>query len=336
MIHIAADLHLRPCIWKGHPEISGDQYRAWAQLCNAVAEDPDGVLILAGDTFDTPCPSGETEYVFRKGMDLLRSKGRRCLFISGNHDIEGIPRPVLFGAEPLDEPRDILGMKAAGVHFTRSSTELHNTIESFPPLDILVLHTGFRHLLGFNETWQISKEDIPDSIGMVFSGHVHVHSEEGKVYSPGSLALHRADEIDKGHGWFIVNPADGSVTWREVMTRMFVSVDVDAGFSLDSLNPLVGRTGEKPVVLLNYQNSDLALADAVIDRFKESLFFVRNARAAEKAQVIEDTEATAFDPSVVATDYFTKKLSTEQRELAVEMMTANDPASVLARFIERG
>lgn len=332
MIHIAADLHLRPCIWKGHPEINGDQFKAWATLCKTVANDKEGALILAGDIFDTPNPSGTTEYAFKRGMELLAKAGRPCWFIPGNHDNEEIPRPYLFGARLLDERIRWGNLTIAGVPFTRSTEALHSAIESLPPTDLLILHTGFRHLLGFNETWQISAEDIPDSIKKVFAGHVHVHSEEGKVYSPGSLALHRADEIDKGHGFFSVAD-DGTVKWTEVFTRQFVPVDVHEGFSLDSLVPLAESSGGTAVVLLNYQNTLASVADAIQEYYKGRLLFVCNARAAERAQVVEDTDTASFDPKAVAAAYLSEHLNNEERSLAESIMTAEDPSKAIEEYL---
>ena len=172
MIYVAADLHLRRQTWKSRPDINGDQYNAWAQLCYTVADDPDGVLVLAGDIFDTPYPTGLDETAFRMGLDLLGE--RPCYFIPGNHDMEEVPRPSIFGAVQLQLSPVTLknGFKISGIPFTRSTNTLHEHLATIDPVDMLVMHTGFRHLLGFEETWQVSAEDIPEHVGMVMAGHV--------------------------------------------------------------------------------------------------------------------------------------------------------------------
>ena len=339
MIYVAADIHLRECTWKGRPDICGDQYNAWAQLCMTVAKDPEGVLVLAGDIFDTPYPTGVTEAAFSRGVEIM--KGRDCYFIPGNHDDEACPRPWIFGMKELGHaPADIVeynGFRIGGIPYKRSAKELHAILENLPSMDMLVLHTGFRHLLGFEETWQLSEEDIPDQVKMVFAGHVHVHSEKGKVYSPGSLALHRADEVTKGHGYFIVDPRTSAVTWKEVFTRRYMTVGLDKEVDHAALEELAAnwRYPSMPVVLLDYRNDDTAKAEALQELYKDRLLFVCNARSSETVRAIEDTPGTSLDLDAVADDWLSKHLTKDQFELAKAFLDAEDPSSELSEFIKR-
>lgn len=339
MIYVAADLHLREQTWKSRPDIFGDQYNAWAQLCMTVAKDPEGVLVLAGDIFDTPYPSGVTEAAFSRGMRIM--SGHDCYFISGNHDAEACPRAWIFGMEELGStPVDLVeynGFKIGGIPFKRSAKELHAILENLPSMDMLVMHTGFRHLLGFEETWQLSAEDIPDHIGMVMAGHVHVHSEQGKVYSPGSLALHRADEITKGHGYFVVDPRTSSVRWQEVFTRRYMTVSLDKPVDQNALEELSSnwKYPSMPVVLLDYRNDDTAKAEALQELYKDRLLFVCNARSSETVRAIEEAPETAMDLDTVADGWLSQNLTKEQFELAKSFLDAEDPSSELSEFLRR-
>jgi len=338
MIYVAADIHLRERTWKGHPEISGDQYNAWAQLCITAGKDPEGVVVLAGDIFDTPYPTGMDETAFRMGIELLKDKGRSCYFIPGNHDMEQVPRPAVFGALELHEEPFTLpgGFTIAGIPFTRSTAALHEKLANIPAVDMLVMHTGFRHLLGFEETWQVSIDDIPEQVGMVMAGHVHVHSESGKVYSPGSLALHRADEIDKGHGYFVVDPKTSNVEWREVVTRQYASVNIDNGVDQDMLESLASRPDfNRPVVMLTYRNEDTAKAEALQELWKDRLLFVCNARSGETMRAIEETVDDVVDIDSVVNEWLSGHLTREQFELAESLLDTQDPSAELDGILTR-
>ncbi len=339
MIYVAADLHLRERTWKGHPEISGDQYNAWAQLCITASKDPEGVVVLAGDIFDTPYPTGLDEAAFRMGIEMLKNKGLPCYFNPGNHDTEQDPRPCLFGALELseNEPNKLpCGFSIAGIPFTRSTAALHEKLANIPAVDMLVMHTGFRHLLGFEETWQVSIDDIPEQVGMVMAGHVHVHSESEKVYSPGSLALHRADEIDKGHGYFVVDPRTSEVTWKEVATRRYVSVNIDKGVDQDALGALAACPDyNRPVVMLTYRNEDTAKAEALQELWKDKLLFVCNARSGETMRAIEETVDDAVDIDAVVHDWLSGNLTREQFELAESLLETQDPPGELNDILTR-
>ena len=334
MIYVAADIHLRECIWKARPDIMGDHFNAWAQLCMAVSRDPEGVLVLAGDIFDSPYPTGLTEMAFMKGLGLLQ--GRPCYFIPGNHDYEAVPRPAIFGAVELSgKPVDVGGFTIAGIPFTRSTQALHDKLADMPVVDMLVMHTGFRHLLGFEETWQVTAEDIPEQVRMVMAGHVHLHSAVGKIFSPGSLALHRADEVGKGHGYYIVDPSTGEVSWREVFTRMFVPVDLDDGVDNEKLEELANRNDMKrPVVLLNYRNEDTAKAEAVQEIWKDRLLFVCNARASETVRAIEDGPGDSLDLDSVIGEWLRGNLDQGQFDLANALLDARDPAAELETYLK--
>ena len=336
MIYVAADLHLRRQTWKSRPDINGDQYNAWAQLCYAVADDPDGVLVLAGDIFDTPYPTGLDETAFRMGMDLLG--GKPCYFIPGNHDMEEVPRPSIFGAVQLQLTPVTLksGFRIAGIPFTRSTNTLHEHLAAVGPVDMLVMHTGFQHLLGFEETWQISAGDIPDHVGMVMVGHVHVHSAVGKVYSPGSLALHRADEVDKGHGYYVVDPATSKVEWREIVTRRYLSVSLDDGVDNDKLEELAScKDYNRPVVMLDYRNDDTAKAEALQELWKDRLLFMCNARSSETIRAMEETAENTMDIGAVVDDWLSKNLTREQFDMAQALLESQDPSEELSGYLKR-
>lgn len=336
MIYVAADLHLRRQTWKSCPEINGDQYNAWAQLCYAVANDPEGVLILAGDIFDTPYPTGLDETAFRMGLNIIGN--RPCYFIPGNHDMEEVPRPSVFGAMQLQLSPVTLknGFKLSGIPFTRSTNTLHEHLSAIGPVDMLVMHTGFRHLLGFEDTWQVSAEDIPEQVGMVMTGHVHVHSATGKIYSPGSLALHRADEVDKGHGYYIVDPSTSKVEWKEVITRRYLSVSLDEGVDNDKLEELAALADfNRPVVLLDYRNEDTAKAEALQELWKDRLLFVCNARSSETIRAIEENADTGLDLDSVVNGWLSENLTKEQFDLAQALLESQDPSEELSGYLKR-
>lgn len=337
MIIFAADLHLRPQIWARRPDIAGDHALAWASLVRATLARPGASLVLGGDVFHNTAPSGAVEYLFKKGMDALLGKGRRVFFIKGNHDDEEVHRASLFGAEQLadGEVVDIGGIKVAAVNHTRVNDLAQERLADAPPCDILVMHTAFRHALGFADMWQCSEEDVPEQVGMVLAGHIHKHLERGKVLIPGSICVNGVDEFDPGdHGYYVVD--GGKATWRPLRGRVFLSVEHGDGTAA-----LLDRLGKArhilpPVVNIRHSQDEAGAVEGLAAAHPGTRFML-NARRADLADnLVEEGGHGGLDLEGVVAKAMDELLAGNQeaRGLAAALITAQDPSGELGKYLE--
>lgn len=274
IIYAAADLHLKERVWRNRADVAGDAYAAFARLVGLVRRDPGSVLLLAGDVFDSPAPAGIDELAFATGMRRLRDSGHRVLGVPGNHDTETYWRPLLFGVEELGaEPVPLGdGVTVAGVPYHRSVEALAEALANAPVCDILVMHAGFRHLLGFEEACQCEESDVPEHVRMVVNGHVHVKDVTGRVHSPGSLTVTGVDGFDEGHGAFRIDTSDWKVSWHPVKTREFVTVEW--GGDPPAIPPVV--RSRLPVMNLVYPREQGAEVAAFKERHENDAVFLDN------------------------------------------------------------
>lgn len=334
----AADLHLRPYIWNSRKDISYDHFRAWGLLVNHVIRTPGTVLVLGGDIFDTTTPSGLTEYVFHKGMTALKEKGHRVFFIPGNHDDEAYPRPLLFGAEALTpEPITLDGITIAGIPFTRDTEALQQTLVDIPVVDGLFMHTAFRHLLGFEEAYQCTMDDVPEHVGHVFVGHIHVANSKGKVHSPGALAVNSVAEFQQQHGYALWDTERNYVALKALPGRLFVTTSAES--LEDTLNKAVANSIEGrqlPVVNVVYSKEDTPLVEGLKEKFQNKVLFLDNMRNVEQATRLDVPGATAdLDLDSVIHAGLQELLGTNPAalQLATQLLSSQTPVDEMERWL---
>lgn len=338
MIIFAADLHLRMAIWSKHPDITGDHAIAWRELVRAVVTRPGSSLILGGDIFHNTSPSGEVENLFRMGMDIMLNKGHKVYFIPGNHDDEAVPRPTLFGAERLEDGVvvDVDGVSVAAVNYHRVTEVLQQALADVPPCDLLIMHTAFRHTLGFADMWQCTEEDVPEHVGAVLVGHIHKHVEKGKVYSPGSICVNSIAEIDpEDHGYYLVEK--DKIEWHRLEGRLFKSIELSEE-TVGLLNSWARQKGVlPPVVNVSFPRTKEDEVDDLIRRFP-SILFLKNARSTEIAEVLVTSEQEGLDLDGVVSSALAEMLADNlpARNLASALITDPDPARVLEDFLKEG
>lgn len=334
-IYGAADLHLKSNIWKSRDDITGDAYAAFAALVKLVMGDPGSALLLAGDVFDSTSPEGVDEYVFSIGMQKLLSAGHRVYGIPGNHDGEQYYRPLLFGLQEVsDNPVDIGGgIMVAGIPYMRSVEKLSEALANAPVCDILLMHAGFRHLLGFDEACQCESRDIPEHVDMVLNGHVHVHDVTGKVYSPGSLSVNSVTEFTAGHGVFRINTDTRQTDWIPIAVRHYIAVNWTEGDTVKIPEAIRKRL---PVINLIYTNAQAAEVAAFKERNKERAVFLDNVQTLETIGG-QDTVASceSIDVERVVHDSVSRRLGEDQEasHIALELTRTDEPAEWLERYL---
>ena len=246
-----ADAHLKPSIWRARAEVRGDSYAALdkvAELCRKVKP---SALVVGGDITDKNDVDARSLFALSRFYAALDDMGVKTYHIAGQHDrgAEGVTTPEAFGSELIDGKSVFIeGRKWYGLS-NRSKKAVHEALADVPECDFLVMHQAFRHLLGFEGAWQLEASDIPDHVGAVLVGDIHMHDETGKIYSPGALSPVRADDIGSGHGVYIVEGSD--VKWVEILSRSFYDVDASEGDIEAKLKTLATPSAElKPVAFV--------------------------------------------------------------------------------------
>lgn len=330
----AADLHLKETIWKSKPEIAGDAYVAFARLVRIVSQEPGSVLLLGGDIFNSTYPDGLDEYAFATGMRKLTDSGHSVYGVSGNHDGEQYYRPWLFGLQPLTEIATDIGdgVTVAGIPYHRSGERLSTALSDAPVCDILVMHAGFRHLLGFEEACQCEIKDVPEHVGMVLNGHIHVKDVTGRVYSPGSLSVTNVAEFSAGHGVFRIDTASWEVTWIPIKTREFITVKWDDG--PPTIPPSVGR--RLPVLNLVFTSAQAADVAAFKAEYQDRAMFLDNMQTLE---TVNNQEALVMceglDVDRVIKESLQRRVGSdpEAAHVTEELLRTDTPAEWLTAYL---
>jgi DNA repair exonuclease SbcCD nuclease subunit len=122
-----------------------------------------------------------------------------------------------------------------------------------------VLHTAFRHLLGFEGAWQLEYTDIPEYVDNVLVGDIHIHDvskfENTTIYSPGAIYACNAAELKQDHGFYCIE--EDGITYQHLDTRTFVNINMEtpesvaeADKELKALDKEPSKTGLKHVAFV--------------------------------------------------------------------------------------
>lgn len=344
-----ADDHLSPYIWTSHRSIAGDSYYAMGMITKEIlkikeeAGDEEVILLKAGDIFDTTTPDPYTERILKSNMEVISSAGVKIFSVQGNHEFHAkTARATLFGTIPLSvEPLTLRGVSFCGLDYTASTKELHEKISMLPPCDYLVMHSPFKHLLGFEDKFQVDMEDIPAHIKNVVVGDIHkqslvTNSQGVNILSPGASHPRTVKEIKGGHGLYVHKHEEGIQQGRfiNVSARNFHVIDVASEEDLEKLRNLeLGESVLPPVVVLQVLGTF----------FKKALFIAENKGALvipkeiaiinEKIKVknISDIKIPTLLESL--SHVIQAKKEPEAFGLLEQLLPSDDPESVLDNFV---
>lgn len=256
-IFAVADIHAGRSMQNAIPAFREDYVKALQSLATAIVNDPALVkyVILAGDVFDSPKVTGSCMEAFKDFLttilDESESHQTMVLYIQGNHDRQdpndpsSVPlveactpshlkhlvhhlsaKPVVYG------PKHV---KISGLDYA-APEQIKEQLRTIEATDILVLHQPMEEFLGFEGSFDLSSEDIPEQVGNVIVGDVHVACMEtlgngGHLLSPG--ALHACTIGQIGHGWWDLT----TWTFHDIPTRNIVRVNVETLTELTDLVP---------------------------------------------------------------------------------------------------
>lgn len=257
-------------------ERENDVYLAFNQAIDTSIKDHVDFVILAGDIFHVPNPSGKAIVMLANALKRLKQSNIDSFFILGEHDISRIrSTPVPWVYHNLEFSRYIGGGKPflykdiliAGFDKRRKS-EIHTFESDFAAADsaarnhqghkILVLHQGIAEINKF--AGELNSTDLPRSFTYYAMGHLHEQDLKkfphlgGPLAYPGSIELTSSEtikDVQKGFYQVDISRSEALPSWVKLDTRPQIAVKTTVDKLPDEINKLAQKIKEysrKPIV----------------------------------------------------------------------------------------
>jgi DNA repair exonuclease SbcCD nuclease subunit len=336
-----SDLHIKPASVVRKRTLSDDAFYALDQIESVATIRGVTAVILGGDVYDSSTPGGEAVNRMAAFIRNLNSVGIEVYYIEGNHDRIN-KNPYLstkhydehrllssIGAIPLSatETTAIDGLRYVGIDYCPVQS-LHEKLDAVPECEVMCLHAGFKHLLGFEGAYDLTIGDIPVAVkNLVLVGHVHTHdtrqTQNGvTVASSGSTWIWRINETEKEHGIFIVDEKAGVD---------FIALDCRKYFEIDEIADIEDTQDEqhtlKPVLFYDPQTMP------EVDN-KQYPGVVLIPKGSEEAEVVEDIKEhiavslqEALEACVPGKEY------PEQNKFIKGLLDADNPEAYIMEYL---
>lgn len=200
-------------------------YQTFAEAIDVSILEGAKLVILAGDIFHTPRPTGKAVITLANALKKLKEKQIPAAFVLGEHDISrmrDVPFAYIFSnlglakRLKLDEPLQVGDCVVFGADKERRGN-IDSLVERLRQAGnlaseqftnkkkILVLHQGLTDMNKF--AGELNSTDLPSSFDYYAMGHYHDHIEKryanlgGPLVYPGSLDLTPSEgikEVEKG------------------------------------------------------------------------------------------------------------------------------------------
>ena len=259
-------------------ERENDVYQAFDEAIDTSIKDHVDFVILAGDIFHVPNPSGKAIVVLANALKRLKKSNIDSFFILGDHDISRIrATPVPWVYHNLDFSKYIGNGKSfvykdvliAGFDKRRKS-EIESFESDFAQVDveakkhqghkILVLHQGIAEINKFAA--ELNSTDLPKNFTYYAMGHLHDQDLKrfshlgGPLVYPGSIELTSSEgikETQKGFYQVDISRPEPSPTWIKLDTRPQFSIKTpieNISSEVDVISDKIKSLARKPIVEL--------------------------------------------------------------------------------------
>lgn len=259
-------------------ERENDVYQAFDEAIDTSIKDHVDFIILAGDIFHVPNPSGKAIVVLANALKRLKKSNVDSFFILGDHDISRIrATPVPWVYHNLDFSKYIGNGKPfvykdvliAGFDKRRKS-EIESFESDFAQVDaeakkhqghkILVLHQGIAEINKFAA--ELNSTDLPKNFTYYAMGHLHDQDLKrfshlgGPLAYPGSIELTSSEgikETQKGFYQVDISKPEASPTWIKLDTRPQFSIKTsfeNISSEVDTIADKIKSLARKPIVEL--------------------------------------------------------------------------------------
>lgn len=225
-----ADFHIGGCVTKNRGFFVLDTVKAKTALQNTIIKHGVKHLYLAGDTFDKNRVTEDVAKIWWDFCTFCTNNNCRIYLIPGDHELDanwdgesgGLPEAICpWVINMSHKTYDIDGYIISGIPNYRDHKKIKELLQNHGPCDVLLMHTAFRHLLGFEGAFSVGLEDIPSCVKNVVVGDVHITDRTaipqggGYVFSPGCLHAQETPQLGQHYGWLTDNPANGD-SYRQV------------------------------------------------------------------------------------------------------------------------
>jgi len=330
-----------------------DIYDALEEIGDKILEEHADIVVHSGDLFDSPRPTPQAYFAFKKFLRKLDGKVK-FFAVLGDHD-----RPKSRGVAPhvlFDDQVQVLGVSANAEHQSvnvggqdvlvaglSSLSRAYRVVlvEELKKLGalqldgkigVLILHEGIDKFFPFGS--ELSLDEVPRNFSYVAMGHLHARIKasfgEGELAYPGSSEIIRKNEISGwrklGKGFFIVDLEGDDVEVRDVnleCIRPQIEAKLSCAHFEKELGDVVRLTegmAKLPILHVRVEGQDIdrqgvhqALTEALADR---TLAF--------RQEVVEEAELSlpelkpgSFYVNQVVRDYFKDE---NVAELAMEIL----------------
>ncbi|HXU95058.1 MAG TPA: DNA repair exonuclease [Candidatus Nitrosotalea sp.] len=259
-------------------EREDDIYLAFNEAIDTSIKDHVDFVILAGDIFHVPNPSGKAILVLANALKRLKKNNIESFFILGDHDISRIrATPVPFVYHKLEfskyigDGNPVFHKDVMITGFDkRRKAEIESFEQDFARVDaqaknhqghkILVLHQGITEINKFAA--ELNSTDLPKNFTYYAMGHLHEQDLKrfshlgGPLAYPGSIELTSSEgikETQKGFYQVDISKSEAVPTWIKLDTRPQFSIKTtisDLANDIETLSGKIKSLSRKPIVEL--------------------------------------------------------------------------------------
>jgi len=300
-------------------EREDDVYSAFNQAIDTSINDHVDFVILAGDIFHVPTPSGKAILVLANALKRLKQNSVDSFFILGDHDISRMrATPIPFVYHNLEfskyigngKPFQYKDIMILG-YDKRRKNEIHTFEQDFATADaeaknhtghkILVLHQGITEINKF--AGELNSTDLPKNFTYYAMGHLHERELKkfnhlgGPLAYPGSIELTSSEgikETQKGFYEVDLSSFEAKPNWIKLDTRPQYSVRTNFENLTQEVNTLsekIQSFSRKPIVEIKI-HGDKIETDLVQSQIAR--LFPLTLRCFWKTVVSEESEGSTF------------------------------------------
>lgn len=262
-----------------------DIYNTFNEAIDISIKEGAKLVILAGDIFHTPRPTGKAIITLANALKKLKEKQILTAFVLGEHDISrvsDIPFAYVFSNLGLarrlrtDEGFEVDGCMVFGANKERKGN-IDSLIESlkvsgqvaskYAGKKVLVLHQGLTDLNKY--AGELNSTDLPGGFDYYAMGHYHDHMEkrfpclDGPLVYPGSIDLTPSEGIKEAEKGFVLADLSGqepTTHWVPLNTRPQFSIRINYTEISSEVEKLIEKAKgykSKPVARIEITGSDI-------------------------------------------------------------------------------
>lgn len=332
-----------------------DIYDVLEEVGDKILEEHADIVIHSGDLFDSPRPTTQAYYAFKKFLKRLDGKVE-FFAVLGDHDkpkARGMPPHKLFddqiqtlGVAGVSEHQQISvdGKKVLIVgisHLSRTYRPI--LVEELKKLEnlkmqadcrVLALHEAIDKFFPFEEACEISLTELPKNFRYYAMGHLHSRIKasygQGELTYPGSTEIMRSDEIGGwkklGKGFFIIDINNEEVDVTDVnLERIRPQIEVKLDYTnlkdeLEELVKNIGDTEKLPVVHVRVEGKEIdrqEVHQVLSDVLTGKVLTFRQVIVEESEMRLPELKPGSFHINQVLKDYLKDE---KVAQLAVEML----------------